>query len=251
MSRTILYLSIALALPVVGAIVWILVPTSRPEVDSPLASRPVPVTAAAVTELTISNERENGREAVTGFTADVSKIVRHSDEDFPEIRPNPQTSQVAPPLVQISPRYTAATQAVPGFQNVVQAPGTRIRVLPEGVAPGATSGVAFTGSADSSGKAAPGKAVVLELESALHDPAAWTEEEKPLGEKQAEVKTEIGDAFAREVASVATKPGATDTNLEDAWRASRAKANREYEKFFGADAANKAAINAGRAALAK
>ena len=39
--------------------------------------------------------------------------------------------------------------------------------------------------------------------------------------------------------------------FDQTWQSARAKANWEYQKFFGAKPANRAAMNAGRAAMSQ
>lgn len=98
------------------------------------------------------------------------------------------------------------------------------------------------------------KPMVLEMAWALHDPAAWLEDGAPLSSTQSEAKTAIGDRFAAEVAvaaKAAQHPGTEGRNLEAAWRVALDKANADYARFFGSDAANRAGMNAALKALGK
>jgi hypothetical protein len=85
----------------------------------------------------------------------------------------------------------------------------------------------------------------------MHDPAAWVESEKPLGEVQKAVKAKVAADFAAEVAAAAKQPENAGKTFDNAWKDARAKANWEYQKFFGGEAANRAALNAGRTAVSK
>jgi len=129
--------------------------------------------------------------------------------------------------------------------------GSHIRVLPASLASGTTtpSGGGPVVPAAASGSA-PGT-IALEIDASLHDPAVWMEEEQPISEVQESLKDRIADQFDAEVAAAITEPvAAKRKNLDQAWRDARARANQEYQKLFGGEAANRAGLNAGRTALA-
>ena len=245
MPRSLVILSAALVLPCVAAILWMLTPESGP---GPEAA--VPREAAAAGEAA-SAEVNSGAAGgtVTPRIPLLPRIVRPAANDLPEpeTTPRPLASEV-----RISPRFTPATQSVPGLAGVSPEPGTRLRVLPvQPPAPAlSASQDAPQGSSQQQrqGSEAP---VVLQVDRSLHDPAAWVVPEKPLSSPQQAVLDRIADEFAASVAGAAKAPDSSTGAVDATWRDARTRANQEYKKFFGSEAANRAGINAGRAALAR
>ena len=85
----------------------------------------------------------------------------------------------------------------------------------------------------------------------MHDPAVWTETKEPMTETQEAVREQLAGHFEADVAAAVADPETASRNgLDQAWRDARNRANWNYRKFFGDAAANRAAINAGHAAVA-
>lgn len=248
MNRHLAILASALALPAAAVIFWMLAPDPRINAEAvPARDIPELETRTAKEETTSRTPRMTVRNS-----ADGSKMVRRVDEDFPEFTSAPPPLPEAPviPDASISPRYTLATQpdaaalarrleGQPPFER-----DERIRVLPASAASDA-SGTTAQNSATA------GRPVLLRLDATLHDPAAWVEGQKPLGEKQEAIKTKIAEDFAAEVATAAKQPETSGKTFDHTWKDARARANWEYQKFFGGEAANRAGMNAGRAAVSK
>ena len=239
-------LAAALVLPAIAGITWMLIPSPQPlPEDAPRAE----VRDAASTTADMPAASPGSRATVIAGTISRPGITRPAEDYFPETTPAPAPAPVveltARPEILVSPRYTLTTQpnaatlaAGLKYQPPLQR-DERIRVLP-----------AEAASAENRPAAANG-AVVLVLDSTLHDPAAWLEDTKPGSSAHADVKAKIADEFTAEVAAAAKQPETAGKNLDGTWQNARAKANWEYQKFFGTEAANRAGMNAGRAAVAK
>lgn len=248
MNRRLAILSAALALPAAAVIFWMLTPDPRLDAET--------VPARHIPELDTRTARSESATQAARITvknsADSAKMVRRVDEDFPELTSAPSPSPAAPvvPATSISPRYTLATQpdAAALARRLEDQPpldrDERIRVIP-------ASAAAEASAATEQNPATAGRAVLLRLDATLHDPAAWVEGQKPLGEKQEAIKAKIADDFAAEIATPAKQPEAAGKTFDNTWKDARSKANWEYQKFFGGEAANRAAMNAGRAAVSK
>ena len=262
MPKRRILLATALALPAIAVIVWMLTPAPQPSAEtSPLADAPQPATRAAAPVAA----PQSSRTMVTASTtrSGAPGIARRSDEDFPELIPAPTAAPVLPDQTAsaISPRYTLATQ--PNAATLARrlegqpalARDERLRVLPaEAAATVSTETVPVATAAPEGGKkqrAAADGVVLLKLDATLHDPAVWLEDGKPLPAAHAEVKAKIADEFDAEISAAAKQPKATGKTFDETWRDARARANAEYQMFFGGDAANRAGLNAGRAALSK
>jgi hypothetical protein len=235
MNRRLAILAAALALPAAAVILWMVAPDPRIDAEAvPARDIPELENRTPSPESTLQSKRVVVSDPTTG-----SKMVRRADEDFPAPAPAP----VAPaePAPAISPRYTLATQpdaAALARRLEAQPPlerDERIRVLPASAATDASS-TAEQNPANTGG------AVLLRLDATLHDPAAWVDGQKPLGEKQEAIKAKI---------AAAKRPDTAGKTFDKTWRDARTKANWEYQKFFGGEAANRAAMNAARAALPK
>jgi len=236
MQRRLLLFTAALVLPCAAGIIWMLTPAPAPlaEADAS-ASKP----ASGIRSGEASAAAVSRTDAAL-LRADTSKMVRRSDDDFPELQPEQPPVAAAPPPPPISARFTLAAQ--PGAAGRVPSePNARIRVLP-GIAPAGKPGA---------GAAAGAGAVVLQVDGSLHDPLAWVEgQEVPPG-PHADLKEKIADAFAAEVSAAAKNPERDGKPLDQAWNEARTRANGQYQKFFGSEAASRAAISAGRAAAVK
>ncbi len=257
MPKRRILLAAALALPAIAVIVWMLTPTPRPSAETaPLADAPQPGTRAVAPVASPQSSRTMVAAAATRSGA--KGIVRRSDEDFPELTPAPTAAPVLPDqtVPAISPRYTLATQ--PNAATLARrlegqpalARDERLRVLPAEPTDSAPIASAAPAGEKKQPAAADG-AVLLKLDATLHDPAVWLEDGKPLPAAQAEVKAKIAGEFDAEIAAAAKQPGTAGRTFDDTWKDARAKANWEYQKFFGGEAANRAAMNAGRAAVSK
>ncbi len=244
MQKRILILAAVLAFPAIAVIAWMLVTVPRSPVEDSAAERipqsdvraSVPQSARTMVTATATNSGAPG-------------IARRSDDDFSAPAPVPAPATVLPadPAPFISPRYTLTTQ--PNAAALARrlanhpplAPDERIRVVPAEIAAPRAASASNQTEADS-------KAILLRLDPTLHDPVAWFEDEKPLNETKADVKARIAGEFAAEVAAAAKQPETAGGDFDATWKDARAKANWEYQKFFGGDAANRAAVNAGRSA---
>jgi hypothetical protein len=249
MQKPIAILAAALVLPAIAGIAWVLTPAPQPLSEDTPRER-IRDSAAPVAVSKPAGIAGSARPPATARVASpISRpgIARPAEEFFPESIPASAQPTVthfpAPPAPSVSPRYTLTTQAnaatlAAGLQN--QPPlrrDERIRVLPtEGISPA-------TGPAVANG------AVAIVVDASLHDPAAWLEDAKPGSAAKADQKAKIGDAFAAEVAAAAKQTERGGKSLDATWQDARAKANWQYQKIFGGEAANRAAINAGRAAV--
>jgi hypothetical protein len=88
--------------------------------------------------------------------------------------------------------------------------------------------------------------LIVELDRGVQLPAALVEDDALLTPDGATVKEKIANEFERQIGGAASDPAA----LERAWQDARAKANLEYQMFFGGEAANRAGITAAMEALA-
>jgi len=248
MQRRLPILAAALTLPSAAVIFWMLAPDPRADTDAtPAQSLPERGAHTATSATTSQSARTMVRASPNG-----SKMARRTDDDFPELTSasSPASELPVVPIPSISPRYTLTTQpdaAALARRLEGQAPlarDERIRVLP-------ASAIADASGPSEQKPAAPDSTVLLRLDATLHDPAAWMEREKPLGEKEAAVQTQIGADFAAEVAAAAKRPETAGNSFDKTWNDARRMANWEYQKFFGAQAANRAALGAGRAAVSQ
>lgn len=246
MQRRLTILAAALALPAAAVIFWMLAPDPSADTEATPAHS-VPERGARTT--TSATTSQSARTTVR-TSADGSKMARRTDDDFPELTSASSTASELPivPHPSISPRYTLTTQpdaAALARRLEGQPPlarGERIRILPSS----ATTDASGTSEQDA---ATANRAVLLRLDASLHDPAAWVEREKPVGEKEAAVQTQIGADFAAEVTAAAKQPETAGNSFDNTWNDARRTANWEYQKFFGAAAANRAALSAGKAAV--
>jgi hypothetical protein len=242
MQKPVAILATALVLPTIAGIAWMLAPSPQALLeDAPRGQIPDAVSPAASSQAS----------GTTATAATISKpgITRPSDDHFPETTPalSPALAGQLPaaPAPSVSPRYTLTTQpdaATLAARLQDQLPlqrDERIRVLPVDAA------------SEQNQTAATAASVVLIVDAALHDPAAWIEDAKPGNPTQTDVKAKIADEFSAEVAAAVKQPETADKNLEGTWQSARAKANWEYQKFFGSEAANRAGMAAGRSAVAK
>jgi hypothetical protein len=242
MQKHIAILAAALVLPTVAAIAWMLTPSPLPlSEDTPRERVPNTVSTAVASQAS----------GTTATAAPISRpgITRPSEDNFPEttraLLPAPAGPLPVAPPPSVSSRYTLTTQPnvatlAAGLHN--QPPlqrDERIRVLPAEAAAAENQPAASNG------------AVVLILNSTLHDPAVWLEDARPGSAPQTDVKAKIADEFTAEVTAAVKESESADKNLEGTWQSARTKANWEYQKFFGSDAANRAGMAAGRAAVAK
>lgn len=244
MDKRLLILALTLAFAGGVVITRILSPTPEaPEITVPMASDTAPEHRSVARTADWPTSRDVAPERAVNSPA---SAVRRSEGNFRASSSAP--ARLAPALPQpvapdISPRYTLPSQ--PNTATLArllegQPPlgsDERIRVLPVEGTTGSSPGT--NGS------------MLLLLDSSLHDPAVWLEDEKPLGAALAEVKAKIADDFESEVATAAKQPEAVGEAFDSMWKDARAKANWEYQKFFGGEAANRAGLNAGRAAQAK
>ena len=258
MQKSVAILATALVLPAIAGIAWMLAPSPLPlsENEQPAKIR------ASVSPATAS---QTSGTAATAATISRPGVTRPADDHFPEAAPAPSPSHAAqlpaPPPATVSPRYTLTTQ--PNAAALVRRlanqppllPDERIRVLPADVVPGnftaAAKPVTAAGVAATQPQGTPAEAILLRLDATLHDPVAWVEDGKPRSVTQTEVTAKIADEFSAEVAAAAKQPETAGRSFDEAWQSAREKANRNYAKFFGADAANRAGVNAGRAAAAR
>ena len=88
--------------------------------------------------------------------------------------------------------------------------------------------------------------LAVELDRGVQLPAALLADAEPRTPAQAAVKQQIAAEFAAQIGQVAADPSA----LPRRWSSAQARANWEYQKFFGGEAANRASLRAGREALA-
>ncbi len=247
MQKRIVILSAALVLPSIAVIAWMCLPSAHPFPNRSDAQAETTDTAAAKTqsEATPSSSGISPRSKITRTATDVGEFSEQTTAPLTEVSTAPATP--APETHFISPRYTLTTQpnatTLAGkLANHPLDPDERIRVIPS-----ETSAPADPAS-QAAGSAAP---VLLKLDATLHDPVAWLDDGKPSAEEQANVKAKIASEFEAEVAAAAKQPENAAKSFDDTWKDARAKANREYQKFYGDAAMNRAAINAGRAALSK
>lgn len=228
------------ALPCVAAIGWLAMPV-EPPAQSVALPEPAPVAMQARADEGARTPDDRG----TYPAEEAPKITGHPGEEISAQAPLP----AAPPIPSAPPRSTAP----PRTQFSTVSPtrvlsGTHIRVLSGGAVPAAGGPlVAATPAAT-----VPGT-ITLEVDPTLHDPAIWAEEEEqePVSPAQESVKARIAGEFDAAVAAAVTDPAtAKKKGLDRAWREARARANEQYQLFFGAEAANRAALSAGRASLA-
>lgn len=246
MQKSIVIFAATLVLPTIVGIAWMLTPSPLllPE-DAPRDRIPDAASPAA------RSHRVSQAYGTTVNAATISRpgIARPADAYFLETTPDPsptfRAELPAAPARSISRRYTLTTQSnaatlANALQN--QPPlqrDERIRVLPAEAASAENKPIVGT------------DAVVLILDAALHDPAAWIEDAKLGSTTQSDVNARIADEFITEVAAAAKQPQTTGKSLDATWQSARAKANWDYQKFFGSEAANRAGMDAGRAAVAK
>ncbi len=248
MQRRLTILTAALALPAAAVIFWMLAPDPRADTEATPAHS-IPERRARTTASATTSQSARTR---VRASADGSRMARRADDDFPEFTSasSPAPELPVAPIPSISSRYTLATQpdaAALARRLEGQPPlarDERIRVLP--------ASATADGSGTSEQKPATSdSAVLLRLNATLHDPAAWVEREKPAGEKKAAVQMQIGADFAAEVAAAVKQPETAGNSFDKTWNDARRTANWEYQKFFGAAAANRAALSAGKAAVSQ
>lgn len=230
MTKRLVLLTTA-ALSGVAAIVWLAMPV-EPPAQSVAFAETAPVAVQA---------RADVGDHSTDPAEEAPKITGHPGKEI--------SAQAPPPIPSAPPRSTAPPR--PQFSTVSPTralSGTHIRVLSGSAAPAAGDPlVAATPAAT-----VPGT-ITLEVDPTLHDPAIWAEEEEqePVTPAQESVKARIAGEFDAAVAAAVTDPAtAKKKALDRAWREARARANEQYQLFFGAEAANRAALSAGRASLA-
>lgn len=245
-NQRLLLLATFLTLPVAGVVLWMVVP--EPE---PVAARePALKRATGPTETSVPLESSLTVMVADRPPADPSNFDWRADDAFSQLQQTAAPAALVPPTAGIAPRFTLLSEAKTAtlhewLRNTPVAPNERARILPAEVLRAASGGLL---SADEPRSAA--SPLVLLVDRSLHDPAAWVEDETP-GEAHAELKDRIADQFATEVRRTATNPEAAGETLDKTWTDARAKANWEYQKFFGGTAANRAGISAGRAAVSK
>lgn len=240
-------LGAALALAAVSIVAWML-----PAATQPGAERTPPVKATSPgTSATLPPDDSPSTRMAASDPASQSgarSSIRLSDQALPggatpSLTAAPTLPDPRPP--EISPRYTLPTQPDAGTlaRRLADHPplerNERVRVVPAEVpsVPGQPAG-------DTS-------KTLLILDATLHDPVVWLENEKPLSPSVSGVQARIADEFAASITTAAKDPDTAGKSFDDTWRDARAKANWEYQKFFGGEAANRRAIGAGRAAVSK
>lgn len=222
-------------LGVVAAIVWLAL-AAEPLGQSIALPETTSVSVPARADEVVRTPDEWG----TGPSADALPISNLPVENI-----STQAPLAAPPA---PPRRTAAARPPSSTVSPRRAlSGTHIRVLSGGAASEARGPAVAAPSAPLPG------AITLEVDASLHDPAVWVEDEDraPRTPAQESIEERIAGQFDAAVAAAVTAPAtAKKKALDAAWREARARAHEEYQLFFGADAANRAALKAGRAALA-
>lgn len=229
----------------VAAIAWMMTPEMPPAESVEITeTRPVPAEASAHEVARSISYGGNGT------PEDGAKIVRHANGEIPAQASLPSPVLPLPPTPSVSPRFVATSGTRSSTASPTGAvPGTHIRILPAPVASGAATPSGGPIVQATSSVAVPG-IITLEVGPALHDPAVWAEEDELIGAAQESIKDRIADHFSAEVAAAVTDPAAAKKKgLDQAWQDARARANQEYQMFFGADAANRAAMSAARASL--
>lgn len=81
-------------------------------------------------------------------------------------------------------------------------------------------------------------------------PVALLEDAEALTPAQTAVKKQIANEFADRVQEAVPTAAADPQAFEDAWFSAHARANWEYQMFFGGEAANRAGMRAAQEALA-
>lgn len=253
-NRHLLFAS-SLALPAVAVIFWMLTASPRPDSESD-PEQSVSEEGSLTTVPGAASAPSRTAVKASAASADIPGITRRSEDAFPELTTAPAPAPAFPvsPVPSISPRYTLTTQpdaATLARRLEAQPPldrDERIRVLPAEVTDAAST---ETHTSDPAKPAMASSALLLRLDSTLQDPAAWFESDKPLGEKQQAVKEKIAADFTAEIAAAAKQPETAGKTFDETWKDARDRSNWAYRKIFGADAANRAALEAWKAARAQ
>lgn len=232
MTKPFVLLTIA-TLGVVAAMVWLATPA-----DPSAQNFTLPETTSVSVPARADEGARTPDEWGTGPSADALPIsslpVEKISTQAPLAAPSPphrRTTAARPPSSTVSPSRALS--------------GTHIRVVSGGAVSDAPSPVAPSAPL-------PGT-ITLEVDASLHDPAVWVEDEDraPRTPAQESIEERIAGQFDAAVAAAVTDPATAKRKaLDAAWREARARAHEEYQLFFGAEAANRAALKAGRAALA-
>lgn len=97
----------------------------------------------------------------------------------------------------------------------------------------------------------PAPSIAVELDRGVQLPIVLLEDEQARTPVQSAVKSQIAAQFTEQINQAATVAPTETADLDRVWSSAQARANWEYQKFFGGEAANRAGLRAGLEALAE